>query len=175
MFKMLLHDSWTVGLAADGGRADVPAAVRDRIIPAAVPGCVHTDLLAADLIPDPYVAGNDLAMTWIGRCDWRYTTRFDAPAEALAHERIELVCDGLDTVATLTLNGVEIGRAENMHLARRFDIRSALRPTDNELTIRFGSPLAYAEAQRDRLGDLPATDNGSNPPLPHNFIRKMAC
>ncbi len=29
-------------------------------VPATVPGCVHTDLLAAGLIPDPYLNANEL-------------------------------------------------------------------------------------------------------------------
>ena len=96
-----LHSGWTVR-AADVGP-----------VPASVPGCVHTDLLDAGLIPDPYVDDNEVGLAWIGRSEWVYETTFDF-AEG-GHDRVDLVADGLDTVATVSLNGVELGRTANMH------------------------------------------------------------
>ncbi|XTZ13331.1 glycoside hydrolase family 2 protein [Micromonospora echinospora] len=160
-----LHDGWTLrALPAPG----VPADIAGRAIPATVPGCVHTDLLAADLIPDPYLDDNETRLAWIGRTDWVYETTFDRPpGEA---DRTDLACAGLDTVATLTLNGVEIGRTENMHRGHRFDVGALLRDRDNHLAVRFDSAYRYAEAHRDRLGDRPNAY-----PEPFQFIRKMAC
>ncbi|MFI0791307.1 glycoside hydrolase family 2 protein [Micromonospora rubida] len=146
----------------------VPPEIVDRAVPATVPGCVHTDLLAAGLIPDPYLDDNETALAWIGRTDWVYETTFDAPPGAA--DRVDLACAGLDTVATVTLNGAEVGRAENMHRGHRFDVTSALRPGANTLAVRFDSPYRYAEAHRDRLGDRPNAY-----PEPFNFIRKTAC
>jgi beta-mannosidase len=34
-------------------------------IPATVPGCVHTDLLAAGLIPDPFLDANESLVQWV--------------------------------------------------------------------------------------------------------------
>ena len=62
-----LHGGWTV--TAAGGDA-VPPGLRDRLVPATVPGCVTTDLLAAGLIPDPYLDDNEARLAWIGRTDW---------------------------------------------------------------------------------------------------------
>jgi beta-galactosidase/beta-glucuronidase len=78
---------------------------------------VHTDLLAAGLIPDPYLDENEEKVAWIGRSDWVYETTFEHDAEG---DRIDLVCAGLDTVATVTLNDVELGRTANMHRGYRF-------------------------------------------------------
>ncbi|HET9141825.1 glycosyl hydrolase 2 galactose-binding domain-containing protein [Actinophytocola sp.] len=154
-----LRDGWTVT------RADPPDS---PALPAVVPGCVHTDLLAAGIIPDPYLDANEDTLGWIGRTDWIYRTGFDwAPGGA---ERTDLVCAGLDTVATLTVNGAELGRTANMHRSYRFDLRPHLRPGANELSIRFDSAHRYAEALRDTLGDRPGAY-----PEPFNFIRKMAC
>ncbi|SCL29628.1 beta-mannosidase [Micromonospora nigra] len=160
-----LHEGWTLR-AVTGPQ--VPAGIADRVVPATVPGCVHTDLLAAGLIPDPYLDANETTLAWIGRTDWVYETTFDRPDGD--HEHLDLVCAGLDTVATVTLNGVEVGRTENMHRAYRFDVSSALRAEDNTLAVRFDSAYRYAEAHRDRLGDRP---NAYPEPFP--FIRKMAC
>ncbi|MET7418626.1 glycoside hydrolase family 2 protein [Dactylosporangium sp. NPDC005555] len=154
-----LHSGWT--LRAPSPDAPVPAAV-----PAAVPGCVHTDLLAAGLIPDPYLDANELDLAWIGRTSWVYETTFDADETG---DRVDLVAGGLDTVATVTLNGVELGRTANMHRGYRFDVREVLRPTGNRLEVRFDSAYDYAHAVRDALGERPnAYDE------PFQYIRKMA-
>lgn len=146
----------------------MPPEIAGTAVPATVPGCVHTDLLAAGLIPDPYLDDNENRLTWIGRTDWVYETTFAGqPGD---DERVDLVCAGLDTVATVTLNGVEVGRTENQHRSYRFDVRALLRPDGNTLAVRFDSPYRYAEAHRDRLGDRPNAY-----PEPFHFIRKTAC
>ncbi|WFE34134.1 glycoside hydrolase family 2 protein [Micromonospora sp. WMMD975] len=162
----LLHEGWT--LRAEPGPA-VPPEIAGAAVPATVPGCVHTDLLAAGLIPDPYLDDNENRLTWIGRTDWVYRTTFAWQPGDRA-DRVDLVCAGLDTVATVTLNDVEVGRTENQHRGYRFDVRSLLRPGDNTLAVRFDSPYRYAEAHRDRLGDRPNAY-----PEPFHFIRKTAC
>ncbi|MFI7079921.1 glycoside hydrolase family 2 protein [Micromonospora sp. NPDC049903] len=163
--RLPLHDGWTIRPVPG---PQVPPEVDGRVVAATVPGCVHTDLLAAELIPDPYLDDNETALAWIGRTDWVYETTFDRPDAD--HQRLDLVCAGLDTVATITLNGVEVGRTENMHRAYRFDLTSLLRAEDNNLVVHFDSAYRYAEAQRDRLGDRPNAY-----PEPFQFIRKMAC
>ncbi|WP_341719453.1 glycoside hydrolase family 2 protein [Micromonospora sp. FIMYZ51] len=163
--RLALHQGWTLR-AAPGPQ--LPAGIDGRTVPATVPGCVHTDLLAAGLIPDPYLDDNETALSWIGHTDWSYETTFDRPTGD--HHRLDLVCAGLDTVATLSLNGVELGRTENMHRGYRFDVGSLLRAEDNTLAVRFDSAYRYAEAHRDRLGDRPNAY-----PEPFQFIRKMAC
>ena len=173
MKQLPLPQNWTV--TAVGDTSMVPADLIDRVIPATVPGCVHTDLLAAGLIPDPYIADHEHQVQWIGQTDWRYSGTFELTGRDLAQPMIELACDGLDTVATLELNGQEIGRTQNMHMRHRFDAKAALREGKNQLTITFASALHHAEAMRERLGELPVDGSGSNPQLPHNFIRKMAC
>ncbi|MEU5914030.1 glycoside hydrolase family 2 protein [Micromonospora sp. NPDC047527] len=165
MSRQALHDGWTLR-AAPG--AQVPTEIAGRVVSATVPGCVHTDLLDAGLIPDPYLDDNELALAWIGRTDWVYQATFvHQPGD---DERVDLVCAGLDTVATLTLNGVEVGRTENMHRGYRFDVGSLLRDGDNDLVVAFDSAYRYAEGQQERLGDRPNAY-----PEPFHFIRKMAC
>ena len=92
-------------------------------IPARVPGCVHDDLLTAGLIPDPYLADNEKDLMWIGHQTWRYETVL-APITGLG--RIDLVADGLDTVATISLNGIEVGRTKNQHRTYRFNLTDLL-------------------------------------------------
>ncbi|HTT57357.1 MAG TPA: glycoside hydrolase family 2 protein, partial [Opitutaceae bacterium] len=68
---------------------------------AVVPGCVHRDLRRRGLIPDPFHGANELALQWIEERDWEYRARFPVPPALLAEEVVDLVADGLDTVATV--------------------------------------------------------------------------
>jgi beta-mannosidase len=162
-----LHSGWTLTPATTD---EVPPAVAAAgPVPATVPGCVHTDLLAAGLIPDPFHDRNETALAWIGRTGWHYTTRFDWRGGG-GHDRVDLVCAGLDTVADLELNGVPLGSTANMHRSYRFDVRDGLRPGGNELRITFHPAGDYARHWQRTLGDRPNAY-----PEPFNFIRKMAC
>ncbi|SCF40096.1 beta-mannosidase [Micromonospora purpureochromogenes] len=165
MTRQTLHEGWTLR-AVPGSQ--VPDGIAGRAVPGTVPGCVHTDLLAAGLIPDPFVDDNETALAWIGRTDWVYETTFDRRAGD--DQRVDLICAGLDTVATITLNGVEVGRTENMHRGHRFAVGALLGPGANTLTVRFDSAYRYAQRHRDALGDRPNAY-----PEPFQFIRKMAC
>jgi beta-mannosidase len=150
--------------AADG---PAPAGFSEPVT-AAVPGCVHTDLLAAGLIPDPFLDDNESALAWIGLVDWTYATSFTwAPSDA---DRTDLVFDGVDTVSTVLLNGREIGTTANQHRSYRFDVREALVAGANELVVRFRSPIRYANEQSVAIGARPRAY-----PLPYDAIRKSAC
>lgn len=159
-----IHDGWVVRAVAGPAPAAATAGV-----PAAVPGCVHTDLMAAGLIPDPFRGDNEAALTWMHGVDWRYT-RALALAPAADDERVDLAFDGLDTVATLTLGGHRVGTAANMHRSHRFDVRHLADGAERELAVDLRSATAHALELRDRLGDRPAAY-----PTPYNFVRKMAC
>ncbi|GAA4916529.1 glycoside hydrolase family 2 protein [Streptomonospora salina] len=165
MKRQTLHEDWL--LAATAG--PVPEEIAGRTVPAQVPGSVHTDLLAAGLIGDPYLDTAEAGLTWIHRTAWRYTLAFDAEAPQPG-ERVDLAFDGLDTVATVRLNGHRIGSTANMHRTYRFDVRDALRGGANELTVDFAPALDHAERERERLGHRPHTNAH-----PYNMIRKMAC
>ena len=160
---------WTLAVAADQPGGPPPEAAALPTTPATVPGCVHTDLLAAGLIPDPYLDDNEERQHWIGHTDWLYECEFDWTDEG--HDRVDLVCAGLDTVASLTLNGVALGTTANMHRSYRFAVRDLLRPGRNRLAVRFDSVHRYAEAVRDAVGERPHTGT----PGPFPYVRKMAC
>ncbi|WP_345295862.1 glycoside hydrolase family 2 protein [Luteimicrobium xylanilyticum] len=147
----------------------VATEVSGRSFPATVPGSVHTDLLAAGAIPDPYLDDNEALLQWIGQCDWEYRTTFDWVPDGRT-DRHELVFDGLDTVATVVLNGAEVARTANMHRTYRFDVADRLRQGANELVVTFASPVRYADAQSLALGYRPQVNHH-----PFNAIRKMAC
>jgi hypothetical protein len=72
--------------------------------PAQFPGVVQTDLLRNGLIPDPFDRDNEFRLQWIGLTDWEYQTVFQADAASLGHDHVDLVFDGLDTLADVYLN-----------------------------------------------------------------------
>ncbi|MFC8681179.1 glycoside hydrolase family 2 protein [Microbacterium ureisolvens] len=154
---------WTVRAAS----GPAPEGFTDAVA-AAVPGCVHTDLLAAGLIPDPYLDDNESALAWIGLVDWTYETTFEWTPDGA--DRTDLVFEGLDTVTVILLNGTEIGATANQHRSYRFDVRDALVEGVNALVVRFRSPVKYANEQSIELGVRQRPY-----PLPYDAIRKSAC
>ncbi|WP_306216071.1 glycoside hydrolase family 2 protein [Actinoplanes sp. RD1] len=137
-------------------------------LPATVPGCVHTDLLDAGRLVDPFLGENEKAVAWVGRRDWTYER--EIAWEGPRPERIELVFEGLDTVADISLGDVRLGSTRNMHRSYRFDVTSLITEEPQLLTVRFTSAYTEAERVRAELGDRPNAY-----PEPFNFIRKMAC
>lgn len=117
-------------------------------LPATVPGCVHTDLLRAKKIPDPFFGVNELGLQWIEERDWEYKTSFNVSAALLAESEIELCADGLDTVATVFLNGKKVAAVENMFVIHRWQVKSLLRAGSNELRVVFGSAMNYIRSTR---------------------------
>jgi len=127
-------------------------------IAADVPGCVHTDLLAAGRIPDPFFRDNERQVQWVSQADWVYRRRFDVPADFLRRRFVRLHCQGLDTIAGIRLNDVEIGRADNMFRTWDFDAKPALRVGSNSIEITFASPTKYLERMR-AANPVPQTDD----------------
>ena len=117
-------------------------------IDVAVPGDVHRALVAAGRLAEPFDAQNIEACEWVERREWWYRTEFTPPYLA-AGERIVAEFDGLDTFATVYVNGQEVGRSANMLVECEFDITDALRPgAANTLAVCF-SPTVAAIEQRE--------------------------
>jgi beta-mannosidase len=162
--SVALTSGWSVRATA----GPVPSAITDTTIPATVPGSVHTDLLAAGLIDDPYLNQNEKLQGWIGLTDWTYATEFDwQPA---GEDRVELDFAGLDTIASVSVNGSVVGEARNMHRRYRFDITDVVREGANAVVVDFLSPIKFADAASLSLGYRPHVNQH-----PYNAIRKMAC
>jgi len=138
---------------------------------ATVPGCVHRDLRRHKLIPNPFWGTNELDLQWIEETDWEYRASFKISAVSLTEKHIELVADGLDTVATVRLNGHEIARTENMFTGYRWEVKRWLRAGKNELTIRFDSAMKYIRSHRP--GHQPREFN--DPVGRSQVIRKQQC
>jgi beta-mannosidase len=109
--------------------------------PAQVPGVVHTDLLRAHLIPDPFDRDNEFHLQWIGLTDWEYQTTFQVDSADLGHDHVDLVFDGLDTFADVYLNDQAILSPDNMFRQWRAPAKTLLKPGANTLRVVFHSPV----------------------------------
>ncbi|EQL01852.1 beta-mannosidase [Ophiocordyceps sinensis CO18] len=101
------------------------------------PTQIHLDLLHHKLIPDPFIGKNELDVQWVGEKPWIYKTTFATPA---LHGRAtaELVFEGLDTFASVVLNGKTLLETDNMFIPQRVNVTDVLqRERDNELVITF--------------------------------------
>ena len=126
---------------------------------ASVPGTVHQALLATGQIPNPFYGRNETLVQWIGESDWMYRCTFELSPEALAEECIALCFDGLDTVATIWLNGQQIHTSDNMFVPYRIQIASYLHAGKNELLILFESALLCGK-KREAIHGKQAVWNG---------------
>lgn len=137
--------------------------------PARVPGCVHLDLLAAGLIPDPFYRDNELKVQWVEKEDWEYRRQFEIP-EALGRKpHLELVAEGLDTFASIFLNGQKVAETDNMFRTYRVDVKPFVQPGLNEILIRFDSPVRRGQEMEAKL---PYRLPGSSPHVrkaPYHF------
>src|SRR5215207_1424293 len=117
-------------------------------IPIPVPGDVHRALLDAGRIDDPFYDRNEEECAWIEDREWWYRLSFDGPQEPLQpDERLRLIFHGLDTFATLWLNGEELGRHCNMFREAVFDVSGRVRAGEpNTLALCFDRPLDHAGA-----------------------------
>jgi beta-mannosidase len=141
-------------------------------LPATVPGGVHTDLLALDRIPDPFVGDNEKRVQWVAETDWEYRRAFSVDPNVLMHDKVHLVCDGIDTLADVYLNDQLIDHTDNMFRQYRWDVKALLRSSENELRAVFHSPVAYVTAQ-EKIRRMPAV--GEYKILGGSHLRKANC
>ena len=95
-------------------------------------------------IPDPFLGFNELEVEWVGEKAWTYRTTLPSivPGEA---QVAYLAFDGLDTFATVKLNGKPILRSDNMFVPARVDVTKHLDTSaENVLEIDFDCALLRA-------------------------------
>lgn len=119
--------------------------------PASVPGTVQQALLATNQIPDPFYGRNETLVQWVGESDWMYRCTFNRPDSAPG-DCVMLCFDGLDTFATVWLNGQQIHHSDNMFIPYRIDVASWLQEGANELLIVFESALRHGKEREAEYG-----------------------
>lgn len=136
-----------------------------------VPGSVYADLMADGTMPDPFWRENELDAFERMKKDYVYQRTFTVTEAQLAHAHVELVCEGLDTLAHVSLNGHEIAFADNMHITWVWDVKEQLRAGENTLEIRFDSPILYCAKKAEEAPGWESSD--ATPGFRH--LRKAHC
>ncbi|KAJ3296595.1 hypothetical protein HDU79_006218 [Rhizoclosmatium sp. JEL0117] len=124
--------------------------ITSEIPVASFPTDVFADLLAAKVIPDPFVAFNEHEVSWVSLRNWKYTCHFQF-TETVSWGACDLCFDGLDTVAEVLLNGTSIGKSDNMFVPLRISVTHLL-TKNNVLEIRFESAVNVAKARELEYG-----------------------
>lgn len=110
-----------------------------------IPGTVLSGLLAAGKIKDPFYRTNEDATRALFWKDYVFTRTFDVDEELLVQQHIVLVCEGLDTLAEISINGTFLAKTDNMHRTWKFQTKKLLHPGKNEIQIVFRSVLRFIE------------------------------
>jgi beta-mannosidase len=143
-----------------------------------VPGTIHTILLAANKIPEPYLGYNDVNLRSLIYSSWTFRKNFSLTEDFLTSTQFILHFDQIDTVANITLNGCPIGQTNSMFIVYTFNVTRSCLKSNNELRIDFESPVIYALNQAKAYNDSVPPD--CPPDFEHGecyvqFIRKEPC
>ena len=135
MRKIMLNVQWELAEAGN-----------DRLCEVQVPGSVLSGLYGAGKIEDPFYRTNEDVTRELFRKDYEFSRTFVAAEDILKEEKIILVCEGLDTLADIYINGQKAGSADNMHRTWKLDVKEFLHSGENQIRIVFRSVLKYIEA-----------------------------
>ena len=135
-----LDAGWQARIAPEDAAAKAhPAEARWFGVP--VPGTVQQALVDQHRVPDPFIGTNEGAIQWAGLANWDMRRTIDVTPAMLAHGHLDLVFDGIDTFATVSVNGHDVLQADNAHRTWRVPVRGLLHAGANEIVVRFASPI----------------------------------
>ncbi|MBQ4264178.1 MAG: glycoside hydrolase family 2 protein [Clostridia bacterium] len=140
-------------------------------IPAQVPGSVYANLLSAGKMDDPFWRDNELDACRRMEKDYVYRRSFTLSEADLQACDLVLRCEGLDTLAEISLNGSIVGSADNMHRIWEYSILEHVHAGENELSVRFASPIRFIYDANEKLFTDGSTDCMSGFPQ----LRKAHC
>ena len=135
MRKIMLNGQWELAEAGN-----------DRSCEVQVPGSVLSGLYGAGKIEDPFYRTNEDVTRELFRKDYEFSRTFVAAEDILKEEKIILVCEGLDTLTDIYINGKKVGSTDNMHRTWKLDVKGFLHSGENQIRIVFRSVFKYIEA-----------------------------
>jgi len=140
MLIQKLHDNWKMKMLPGGS-----------FLPARIPGSVYSDLLRNKKMEDPFFRDNEDKAFALMENDFEYRTEFSVSQKMLKMNKILLRCEGLDTLAEITVNRIPAGSTNNMHRTWEFDITNIVKNEKNELKIIFRSPVKFVGEAHKRI------------------------
>jgi beta-mannosidase len=164
MTTINLHGIWKLRCEARGIEVDYP-----------VPGDVHSALIAAGQIPDPYKGTNEFACRWVADEEWVARRIFSISNLQKKAEKYVLSYDYLDTVATIKLNGKTWLQSENCFQDNSGDVTKFLREGENIIEIILHSNTKAANAKQEGQPFYVPYHVGNSPIPNGNMLRKPQC
>ena len=134
MEKMLLNGIWNMTQCGETNSYS-----------AQIPGSVLSTLLNAKAIDDPYNRMNEYQTRELFRNDYCFEREFELSKDFLSNEYLELICEGLDTLAEIFINDTHVTDTNNMHRTWRIPAKEYLKAGGNTIRIIFRSTLQYME------------------------------
>lgn len=143
-------------------------------IPFEMPGDIHSALIKAKIIDDPYFGTNEKDQLWVGQSDWCAVTTFSVSQSFLKNRQF-ITLHSADTFVRVFINGAETGFCSNYFCKWRFDITENLKPGENTVKLVFESAEKHAAAAA-AAHPYPVPDQPAPVYSPHrNFVRKTQC
>ncbi|MCB1516394.1 MAG: glycoside hydrolase family 2 protein [Hyphomicrobiaceae bacterium] len=161
-----------------GGTYRLTSADGEIEVPINLPGDVHTALLGAGKIPDPYFGGNEQEVMWVNKTRWTIDGTFSVP-QNMAMGILTLTLSEVDCIASIYLNGEKLAEVDNQFIRHDLDVTGKIRPGENQIRFSFAIARDVAAARaKAHPFPLPFTKNYQTNGLEGvhmNFIRKVAC
>lgn len=135
---------------------------------AEVPGSILNDLLTNKEIDDPFYRDNEYKTYDLFRDDYEYIRTVHIDAIFLKMNYVHLVCEGLDTLTEIFINGKILAKTNNMHRKYSFDLKSFIHEGMNEIKVVIKSPVEFIEkawADKNDIWGVCAKDG-------YQYIRK---
>lgn len=167
-----MRNSSADGISLDGewrlsfGRQTAPAGTLSapaipagfETIPATVPGNVELDLIRAQRLPSDLDYGDNIyLLREFEPYQWWFSRSFvidgDIPTLPV------LVLNGVDTIATIWINGIRVGSAANMLVSHEFVLTGILKQGRNEIVIAVDSAVLESRKHRVEPGSYAHESN----------------
>lgn len=150
-----LQKGWKWRLADSNGdaEADSKPQLRDwSEVKQDVPSVIQSELWKKGVIEDYRLGDSERRIQWVGRADWEYSCTFHTPKNH--GNEVDLVFEGLDTIAQVRLNGKEILRSDNQFVPHRVSIKNLMSSNgeENELFIVFQAVGKRAKELEEKFG-----------------------
>ncbi|MCM1122356.1 MAG: glycoside hydrolase family 2 protein [Eubacterium sp.] len=166
MNRMVLDKNWLMKIIGENVYG-----LSEDWIEARVPGSVYGNLLEKGLIPDPYDRMNELDALRLMENDFQFQTTFELDGKQAGSDFLLLRFEGIDTLAEVYLNGILLGKTDNMHRIWEFDIEKAARIGENVLRVELSSPTRFIAEENEKVFTGGSTEAMSG--FPH--LRKAHC
>lgn len=172
MKSISLNGKWKLYFNAEKG--EMPSCVEEvkkmqwRCIKANVPGNVELDLLNAGIEDDPFHGDNVYSFRKYEFYQWWFERDFEVPRQLLG-DTVMLNLKGINTFATIWINGMLCGKTENMLIEHSVDVSQAIKEGDNQIVIRIESPI-----NKVRNKEFPANVKGNENHDEYVWLRMSA-